>query len=137
MAVIEELIRRENDGTISFGNYLMDSKRKVSDVEIDGAFYKVKTFKDITKLEKNDKMLLETVPGATVHNLAVGETGAKFSLEGNAGIQVTVELEPDTEYKILIDDITVSSKSKTNMSGKIIFSVELKNATPEVVIEKL
>ena len=65
MAVIEELIRKEDDGSISFGNYLMDEKKKVLDFEVQGDLYKVKTFKEITKLEKNGKMLLEAVPGAT------------------------------------------------------------------------
>lgn len=53
MAVIEELIRKEDDGSISFGNYLMDEKKKVLDFEVQGDLYKVKTFKEITKLEKN------------------------------------------------------------------------------------
>ena len=63
MAVIEELIRQEDNGTISFGNHLMDEKKKVLDFEVSGDLYKIKTFKEITKLEKNGKMLLETVPG--------------------------------------------------------------------------
>lgn len=63
MAVIEELIRQEENGTISFGNHLMDEKKKVLDFEVNGDLYKIKTFKEITKLEKNGKMLLETVPG--------------------------------------------------------------------------
>lgn len=57
MAVIEELIRLEDNGSISFGNYLMDEKKKVLDFEVCGNLYKVKTYKDITKLEKNGKML--------------------------------------------------------------------------------
>ena len=62
MAVIEELIRLEDNGSISFGNYLMDEKKKVLDFEVCGNLYKVKTYKDITKLEKNGKMLFESVP---------------------------------------------------------------------------
>ena len=34
MAVIEELIRQEDNGTISFGNHLMDEKKKVLDFEV-------------------------------------------------------------------------------------------------------
>ena len=36
MAVVEELIREENDGTLSFGNYLVDTKMKVLDFEVNG-----------------------------------------------------------------------------------------------------
>ena len=33
MAVIKELIRKEDDGTLSFGNYEFDTKQKLSDFE--------------------------------------------------------------------------------------------------------
>ncbi len=138
MAVIEELIRKEENGTISFGNYLLDSKKKVSDFEVSGAMYKVKTFKEITKLERNEKMLMEVVPGATVHNLELFPTGtgATFQLEGVGDVQFTMELEPSVEYKIFVDDVNVG-KVKTNMSGKITVNVELKNVSPIVKIEKV
>ena len=44
MSVINELIRTEENGTISFGNYTLDKKSKVEDFEHDGDLYKVKTF---------------------------------------------------------------------------------------------
>lgn len=136
MAVIEELIRQEDNGKISFGNHLMDEKKKVLDFEVNGDLYKVKTFKEITKLEKNGKMLLEAVPGATVHNFEMNEKGAYFTVEGGEDIQITMELEPETEYKILIDDVNVG-KMKTNLAGKVTFSVELQNNAPSVAIEKI
>ena len=49
MPVINELIRSEKDGTLSFGNYKLDTKSKLSDFEHCGDSYKVKTFKEITK----------------------------------------------------------------------------------------
>ena len=135
MSVIEELIRCEDDGTISFGNYLMDEKKKVNDFEVAGDIYKIKTFCEITKLEKNGKMLLEAVPGATIHHFSVTEKGAKFSVEGQEDIQVTMELEPEQDYKIIIDDVNVG-KVKTNMAGKVNFSMEVGNAPLAVKIEK-
>ena len=33
MSVVNELIRSEQDGTLSFGNYLLDTKSKLSDFE--------------------------------------------------------------------------------------------------------
>lgn len=136
MAVIEELIRQENNGTISFGNHLMDEKKKVLDFEVNGDLYKVKTFKEITKLEKNGKMLLEAVPGATIHNFEMNEKGACFTVEGTEDIQITMELESETEYKILIDDVNVG-KMKTNLAGKVNFSVEMQNNAPSIAIEKI
>ena len=136
MAVIEELIRQEENGTISFGNHLLDEKKKVLDFEVNGDLYKVKTFCEITKLEKNGKMLLEAVPGATVHNFEMDEKGARFTVEGAEDAQITMELEPETEYKILIDDVNVG-KMKSNLSGKVTFSVELQKGMPAVAIEKI
>ena len=136
MAAIEELIRQEDNGTISFGNHLMDEKKKVLDFEVNGDLYNVKTFCEITKLEKNGKMLMETVPGATVHNFEMDEKGARFTVEGAEDAQITMELEPETEYKILIDDVNVG-KMKSNLAGKITFSVELQKGASAVTIEKI
>ena len=136
MAAIEELIRQEDNGTISFGNHLMDEKKKVLDFEVNGDLYNVKTFCEITKLEKNGKMLMETVPGATVHNFEMDEKGARFTVEGAEDAQITMELEPETEYKILIDDVNVG-KMKSNLAGKVTFSVELQKGMPAVAIERI
>ena len=78
MPVIEELIRIEEDGTISFGNYQLGAKAKKSDFEYQGDLYKVKTFREITKLERNDMFVYESVPGTgTYHDGAErpGEIG--------------------------------------------------------------
>ena len=137
MSVIQELIRQESNGTISFGNYLLDSKKKVLDFEVEGDLYKVKTFREITKLEKNGKMILEAVPGATVHNFTMTEKGVDFVLEGNEDLQLTLELAPEMEYKILVDSVNVG-KIKTNMAGKVNFSVEMQqNVTKTVEIKKI
>lgn len=136
MSVIEELIRLEDNGSISFGNYLMDEKKKVLDFEVAGNLYKVKTFKDITKLEKNGKMLLETVPGATVHNFSMDAKMVAFSVESDDDVQITMELEPEKEYRLLVDDVVVG-KINSNIGGKVNFSVELNNSCSDVKIEKL
>ena len=95
MAVVEELIRTEADGGISFGNYELDTKTKVSDFEYEG------------------------------------------DLEGNQVAQITLEMEEDTEYKVVIDNVSVGS-IKTNLGGKLSFSVELEKADKVAVkIEKM
>ena len=136
MAVIEELIRQEDKGSISFGNYLMDEKKKVLDFEVQGDLYKVKTYREITKLEKNGKMLLEAVPGATILHFLQNEKEVSFQVEAEEDVQLTLELEADTEYKILVDDVNVG-KMKTNMTGKVNFSVEVQKSATSVKIEKI
>jgi len=132
MAVIKELIRSEADGTISFGDYTLSTKSKLQDFEHDGDLYKVKTYNEITKLERNGMFVYESVPGTAVNNMKVTETGVQFSVEGKEDAQITVELAEDTEYKIFIDDTNVG-KMKTNLSGKLALSVELSADTQSQV----
>ena len=136
MAVINEIIRMEEDKSISFGNYVVVEKQKISDFEANGDAYNVRTHKDITKLEKNGSLLFESVPGSSVHNLKMGEKIITFSIEGFEDTQITMELEPEKEYKIYIDDFNVG-KMKAKLSGKISFSSELKSDAQFVKIERL
>lgn len=124
MALIKELIRSESDGTISFGDYTLETKSKLQDFEHNGDLYKVKTYNEITKLERNGMFVYESVPGTAVNNMRVTESGVQFNVEGAEDAQITVELAEDTEYKIFIDDTNVG-KMKTNLGGKLALSVEL------------
>jgi len=135
MAGIQELIRVESDNALSFGNYLMDSKRKIQDFDVEGDLYKVKTYSAMTKLEKNGRLLYESVPGTTVYNLTVDETGVDFEVEGAEDAQITVELEAGEEYKIFIESIQVG-KLMTNVSGKISFSVDFASGNQKVEVKK-
>ena len=119
MSVINELIRTEANGTLSFGNYSLAAKSKVEDFEHEGDLYKVKTFKEITKLERNGMFVYESVPGTAVKDFAV-----TFKVEGFEDAQITVQLEDDCEYEVFEDGVCVGGM-KTNMSGKLSLSVEL------------
>ena len=129
MPVIEELIRTEQDGTISFGNYKLSIKSKLQDFEHDGDLYKVKTFYEITKLERNGMFVYESVPGTAVEHFTVSNNGVEFSVEGDKDAQLTIQLEDDTEYEVFVDDAAVGSMM-TNMSGKLSVSVELNEEEP-------
>ncbi len=124
MSVVDGLIRIEDDGTISFGNYLLDTKTKLDNVEHNGDIYKVKTFSEITKLERNGMFVYESVPGTAVNNFRMDEGSVTMIVEGNEDPQITLELEPSTEYKVYVDGASIGSM-KTNISGKLILSVEL------------
>lgn len=132
MAVVKELIVSNEDGKISFGNYKLEEKTKLSDFEYCGDLYKVKTFKDITRLEKNGMFVYESVPGTAVNNLAVTDQEVCFDVEGLEDSQITVELESEAEYKVYIDDTNVG-KMKTNLGGKLSFSVELSEGKSSTV----
>ena len=62
MAAVKELLRVEEDGTLSFGDFTLAQKTKLDNFEFEGDVYKVKTFSEITKLERNGMFVYETVP---------------------------------------------------------------------------
>ena len=127
MAVIEELLRTEENGAISFGNYKLDAKAKVEDYEHSGDLYKVKTYKELTKLEKNGMFAYESQPGTSVTDFQETEEGVSFLVEADEDAQITVGLEEDAEYSVTVGDTNIG-KMKTNLSGKLSISVELENA---------
>ena len=124
MAAIKELIRTETDGTLSFGDYELNQKTKLSDFNHGGNLYKVKTFHEITRLERNDLFVYESVPGTSVHHFSVTESGAEFVVEGPDNVQITVGLEDATEYMVSVEGENTGIV-KTNLSGKLPLSVDL------------
>ena len=133
MAAVKELLRVENDGTLSFGDYTLTSKTKLENFEFQGDLYKVKTFAEITKLEKNGMLIYESVPGTAVEKCKVTEDTVEFVVSGEKDVQFTVELEAGTEYTVYMNDTNVG-KMKTNLSGKLSVSAEL-NAGAEVSVK--
>ena len=132
MAVVEELIRKESDGTISFGNYALKVKSKVSDFEHQGDLYKVKTFNEITKLEKNGMFIYESVPGTAVFHMDTKDSNVSFEVTGNDTAQITLELEAEKEYEIYKND-SFLGKMKTNLGGKLVLSLELGEEEKDII----
>ena len=137
MAAVKELLRAETDGTLSFGDYTLDNKTKLDGFDFQGDIYKVKTFKEITKLEKNGMFVYESVPGTAVSHLKATENGMSFTVECPTDAQITVELEEETSYQVFVDDKEVG-EMKTNLGGKLVLSVELDSTESAAVrIEKM
>ena len=124
MSVVDELIREEGDGSLSFGNYELSEKTKKADFPYNGASYKIKTFKEITKLEKNGTMVYESVPGSAVTGFKGDKTELSFDVEAPGDLSFTVELEPDSLYRLDVDGESAGS-IQTNISGKLSASIEL------------
>mgnify|MGYP000420615464 FL=1 len=135
MAAVKELLRAENDGSLSFGDYTLSEKTKKDNYEFEGDIYKVKTFSEITKLERNGMFVYESVPGSAVENFKETEKGVSFQVSAPEDVQFTLELEPESEYEVLIDGES-AGKMTTNLSGKLSVSIELnpdENASVNVV----
>lgn len=132
MAVVEQLIRAESDGSISFGNYKLPEKKKLENFEHNGNIFKVKTFKDITKLECNENFVYESVPGTAVTEFIETDNGVEFKVEGDNDAQITLGLLENTEYHILVNGTSIG-KMTTNLGGKLNLSVELQGDQPTTV----
>lgn len=128
MAKIKELIIKGEGNSVSFGDYSLDSKAKKEGFSFGGDIYKVKTFKDVTKLEKNESFLYESVPGSSVMDFTETEKGLSFTAFGKGDVSVTLELSPDTEYTVSVgskDPVKMSTKS----GGKLFLSLDLNEET--------
>lgn len=128
MSVIEELIRKEDGGALSFGNYLLDTKTKKADFQYEGASYKIKTFKEITKLEKNGTLVYESVPGSAVINFRGNESVVEFDVEAAGDISFTLEMEPSQEYKLVVNGVS-AGRIPTNVGGKLNASLSLEEGS--------
>lgn len=135
MAIVEELIRVNTDGSLSFGNYLLPTKEKIEDFVIDGVSYKAKTFNEVTKLKKEGGLVYESIPGTTVHDFFITPEKISFSIEGYAPSGITLELSPSTTYQFKIDDEEVALV-KTSTTGKVSISVDAKEQAQSVQLIK-
>ena len=133
---MSELIRTKADGSIGFGDYTLAEKTKLSDFIYDGASYKVKTFKDMTRLERNEMFIYESEPGTSVENLKVTGSRVDFDVEGDGQTQITLGLEDDAEYRVTVDGVSMG-KVPTSMGGKLTLSADLNpGRSQKIVIEK-
>ena len=66
----------------------------------------------------------ESVPGTAVENYKLSQEEVSFLVSGEKDVQVTLELEADTEYVIYKDNVSAGTM-KTNLSGKISVSAEM------------
>ena len=113
MPVIEELICIEQDGTISFGNYKLGQKAKKSDFEYQGDMYKVKTYNEITKLERNDMFVYESVPGTAAEHFKVTDEDVEFAVEAAGMHRLPYSLRTITDYEVYVDGAAVGSMKPT------------------------
>ncbi len=132
MGVVSELIAAE-EGRLEFGDYSLDSKTKKDGFEFSGDIYKVKTFSEITRLEKNGVFAYESVPGTSVHGFTYTDNGVEFSVESATDADITLGLDENKEYEIFIDGES-AGKMKTNLGGKLTMNVEISGKAVNVKV---
>jgi len=124
MSVNLEILHLGEDGALEFGDYKLSHKAKLDNYEFDGDIYKVKTYSEITKLEKNGMFIYESVPGSKVSHYKATPEEVSFMVSSFGDVQFTLELEPNQEYEVYINDAS-AGKMTTHLSGKLNVSVEL------------
>ena len=134
MGIIKELIKAQDNG-LSFGNYELAQKTKKSDFSFAGDIYKVKTFKDITRLEKNELLVYESEPGTAVTDFVMKADGVEFRVEGPKTAQIILGLEEEAEYDVYLGDVQVD-RLRTNLGGKLSINVELRGKPVKVKVVK-
>ena len=134
MSVVKELIKADGN-MLSFGDYTLAEKTKKDGFVFEGASFKVKTFKEITKLEKDGVFFYESVPGTAVLDLKAETNQISFSVEGPEDAEITVGVEEEATYVIIVGGVAVG-EMKANLGGKLTFSVELSGEPVQVVLKK-
>ncbi len=124
MSAVTQLIRKEDGGAISFGDHTLAQKAKVEDFDVGGNLYKVKTFKELTKLERDGMFVYESEPGTSVNNFEVKPDGVSFTVCGDEDAMITIGLKEDCEYSVNVAGRDVG-RIRTNLGGKLSISVEL------------
>ncbi len=124
MSVVKELITKDENGVICFGNYELPEKAKKSDFEVRGDRYKVKTYSASTRLERNDTLVYESEPGTAVHDFVWSEGGVEFTVECPKDCQVVLGLTDDATYRVIVDG-TETGMMDTGMGGKLVLSIEV------------
>lgn len=135
MASADKLLFTEEDGSLGFGDHTLAQKAKVEDYPYQGDLLKVKTYQTMTKLEKNGMFVYESVPGTTVSNFVEEADGVTFTVKGSADTQITIGLEEDQEYKVLLDGENAGFDT-TNLGGKLNLSIDLSSGAPVLVTVK-
>ena len=130
-----ELIVGNGDGSLDFGDYTLDTKTKKEDFPFNGDSYKVKTFKEITKLERNGLFVYESVPGSKVSGLVASENGVCFKVEAAEDLSITLELEENATYNVTVGGKNTGAVS-TKLGGKLNLSVEMDGTPVEIKVEK-
>ena len=89
---VTELLRTESDGSLSFGNHTLNEKAKVEDYKYEGDLMKVKTYKPMTKLERNGLFVYESVPGTSCGVMTTNMGGKlSFNVElGDSPVEVSI-----------------------------------------------
>ncbi|MBO6133998.1 MAG: endosialidase [Lachnospiraceae bacterium] len=135
MSKEKDIIKLDSDGNMDFGDFTLTQKTKHDGFEYNGDIYKVKTWREITKLERNGLFLYESVPGTTVISFKEDEEGISFEVIGEEDAQITLGLADETEYEVSVNG-SDAGILKSSLGGKLDISVEFTSDQPVPITVK-
>lgn len=113
-----------NGSKLNFGDLSRKEKAKLDGFSLGGNIYKVKTFCELTKLERDEMFVYESEPGTNVSDFDQTADGLEFNVTGTQDTMITVGLIEDTGYEVFENGVSVGTM-KTNLGGKLSLSVSL------------
>lgn len=136
MKTVSTLISGSDDELLAFGDYTQTEKKKFTDFDYRGDLYYVKTFREITKLEKNGMFEFEAVPGCAVFSYDSGADRKSFEVTGEGNTQIVLAVEDGAEYALYING-ELADQTGVDISGKFCINVELDPEVPvKIELEK-
>ncbi len=125
MKYLGALISADKNSTLTFGNDQLAAKAKLDGFEFGGDLYKIKTYREITKLERNGILVYESNPGTVVKGFEARDDEVSFTVYGTCDTQIVLGLEEECEYDVYLNKVQID-RLKTNLGGKLAISVTLK-----------
>ncbi len=113
-----------SDGKLCFGDYTLPEKAKLDGFSFGGNLYKVKTFRELTKLERDEMFVYESEPGTDVCDFEALKDGLRFDVTGEEDAMITVGLKEDTQYEVF-ENGKSAGIMKTNLGGKLSLSISI------------
>lgn len=126
------ILKINDDKTFDFGNY--ENKDKLKEAIIHNELdYKVKTHSDITRLERDELMIYESVPGTNVRNFSYTSSKIKFNVSGYSHTSIIIGVNQDSVFNLTVDNVD-EGEAIFVAKGKLNINLNLEN-NEEVSVE--
>lgn len=100
---MKKLIEINEQSNLNFGDYTLSEKSK-ENIIYNEYEYKLKTFKDVTRLERDELLIYESVPGTYVENFSYKSDEISFMVSGNDTASIIIGVNQDSNFSLTIDD---------------------------------
>ena len=123
-----------NKDKINFGNYNIKEKLKES-IEFLGDIYYIKTHNALTRLEKNDVLVYESVPGTAVKNFIDSSDYIEFEVSAEGEASIILAVEDGIKFNLYIDNNEYKNYV-TLTGGKLNINVISNNNFVKIRVDK-